>query len=308
MPVRDKKTSSENPVVGGITITHPDKVLWPAVSGQPAITKLDLARYYDAAADHILPHITMRPITVVRAPDGISGGAFYQRHKLIGAAAPMNPIRAKGETEPFLALANKKGLLALAQAGALEIHPWGAKKCDPETAERIIFDLDPAPDVPFTRVIEAAKDLRKFLTDLGLIPFVKTTGGKGLHVVLPVKGVEWRRAKAFAKAVARAVQTAHPDAYTTTLAKKARHGKIFIDYLRNDRTATGIAPWSPRARAGAPIAMPLNWKELKSGLDPMRFTVANASKWLKRTDPWRHMAKSARALGPAEKALSAALK
>jgi bifunctional non-homologous end joining protein LigD len=191
--------------------------------------------------------------------------------------------------------------VALAQQAVTEIHPWGSKAGDPETPERIILDLDPAPDVKFARVVEGAKELKKRLEKLGFTPFVKTTGGKGLHVVIAIKGtpkspVRWEDAKAFAKAVAQRLEKDMPDRYTTTIAKKARNGKIFIDYLRNDKTSTGIAPWSPRAREGATVAVPLAWKDVKPSLDPKKFTIHTVPKILKRADPWKDLAKSAASL------------
>jgi bifunctional non-homologous end joining protein LigD len=292
---------SSRPTVAGIGISHPDKVLWPKTKDSPPLTKLDLARYYEAAAARMLAHIAERPLSLVRAPDGIDGEKFFQRHKLIGAAAPMLAIKVKGEREQFLGLDNAKSLVALAQAGVLEIHPWGCKRGDPDTPERVIFDLDPAPDLDFARVVEAAKDLRARLTNLGFEPFVKTTGGKGLHVVVAIKGTPknpatWADAKAFAKAVALTMEKDTPDAYTSTVAKKDRVGKIFIDYLRNDRTSTGVAPWSPRARPGATIATPLSWTQLKPGLDPHAFRIDTAAALLRRADPWGDLAKSARPL------------
>lgn len=298
-----KRTASgtARPIVGGIAISHPDKVLWPKTKDSPAITKLTLAAYYDAAAERMLPHVAERPLSIVRAPDGIDGEKFYQRHKLMGASAPMLAIKVKGEPQPYLGLDNAKSLVALGQAGVLEVHPWGCKKGDPDTPERVIFDLDPAPDLAFARVVDAAKELRARLTKLGFEPFVKTTGGKGLHVVVAIKGtaknpVTWPDAKAFARAVALAMEKDSPGDYTTTVAKKARTGKIFIDYLRNDRTSTGVAPWSPRARPGATIATPLAWSALKSGLNPQAFRIDTAPALLKRADPWKDLAKSARPL------------
>jgi bifunctional non-homologous end joining protein LigD len=298
---RASAKDKSRPEVAGIAISHPDKVLWPKAKGSPALTKLDLARYYEAAAVRMLPHIAERPLSLVRAPDGIDGERFFQRHKLIGTAAPMLAIRVKGEREPFLGLDNAKSLVALAQAGVLEIHPWGCRKDDPDTPERVIFDLDPAPDLDFARVVAAAKELRARLAKLGFEPFVKTTGGKGLHVVVAIKGTPknpatWADAKAFAKAVALTMEKDSPDAYTSTVAKKERVGKIFIDYLRNDRTSTGVAPWSPRARPGATIATPLAWSQLKAGLDPHAFRLDTSAALLKRADPWADLAKSARAL------------
>jgi bifunctional non-homologous end joining protein LigD len=295
-----KKSSSASEILG-IAITHPDKVLWPKSKLGPALTKRDLAEYMAAAAERMLPHIADRPISVVRAPDGIEGQRFFQRHALKGAAVPMLAIKVKGEKEPYLGVDSAEALVALAQQAVLEIHPWGCRKGDPETPERIIFDLDPAPDVPFADVVTAAKDLRKRLEAMGLEPFVKTTGGKGLHIVVAVKGtpkkpLTWADAKAFAKSVAADMETDAPDRFTTTIAKKARVGKILIDYLRNDRTSTGVAPWSPRAREGATVAVPLEWKQVGAKLDPRAFTIRTAKKFLSGPDPWKGLAASAKAL------------
>ena len=291
-------------VVLGVKISHPDKVLWPKSKAGPAVTKLDLARYMAAAAARMLPHIAERPISVVRTPDGIAGETFFQRHKLMGTQVPMLAIKVPGEKQPFLGLDSAAALVALAQQAVTEIHPWGCAKGDPDSPERIILDLDPAPDVKFARVVEAALELKKRLTKLGFVPFVKTTGGKGLHVVIAVKkGATWPEAKAFAKAVAQSLEADMPERYTTTIAKKARTGKIFVDYLRNDRTATGVAPWSPRAREGAPIAVPIAWSQVKAGLDPSKFTIATSGPLLRKADPWAGLAKSAKTLGPAMRKL-----
>jgi bifunctional non-homologous end joining protein LigD len=294
----------------GIAISHPDKVLWPKSPAGEAVTKLDLAHYMAASAPRMLPHVAGRPISILRAPDGVGGETFFQRHTLQGTAVPMLAIKVKGEPKPFLGVENAKGLVTLAQQGVLEIHPWGVRKGDPETPERIILDLDPAPDVPFARVIEGAKELHKRLAALGFTPFVKTTGGKGLHVVIAIRpGASWTDAKTFAREIAAQMAVDEPDRYTTTMAKAARRGKIFIDYLRNDRTATGVAPWSTRAREGCPIAVPVTWTELRAGFDPRKFTIHTITARLKRADPWAGLAASAKALGPALKRLqrSAAL-
>ena len=296
------KAKSADNVVLGVTISHPDKALWPKSKAGPAVTKLDLARYMAAAADRMLPHIEARPISIVRTPDGIEGETFYQRHALKGTQAPTLAIQVSGEAQPFLGVDSAAALVALAQQAVTEIHPWGSRTGDPDSPERIILDLDPAPDVKFDRVVEGAQELRKRLIKLGFEPFVKTTGGKGLHVVIAIKpGSSWAEAKAFAKAVASKLEADMPERYTTTLAKKARTGKIFIDYLRNDRTSTGVAPWSPRARPGAPVAVPLSWAQVKAGLDPAEFTLLKMGPVLKKADPWAGLAKSAKALGPAMK-------
>jgi bifunctional non-homologous end joining protein LigD len=200
------------------------------------------------------------------------------------------------------------GLVALAQAAVLEIHPWGCKPGDPETPERIIFDLDPAPDVDFNRVIDSAKEVRDVLSDCGLTPFVKTTGGKGIHVVVAITGtrskpVTWDEAKSFALAVSEHCATAAPDRYVTNMSKKQRGGKIFLDYLRNGRSATAVAPWSPRARDGATISVPLAWNQLRKGLDPAAFTIESAAPLLKRADPWKDLLSSAGSFETAKKKL-----
>jgi bifunctional non-homologous end joining protein LigD len=304
---RKTKISKEHSEIAGIVITHPDKELWPAAKPDPAFTKLDLAQHYEAFADRILLHIAGRPISMVRAPDGIDGQKFFQRHaNKQGIKA--RPIKAKGEPEPYVAIDDLEGLISLAQAAVLELHPWGAKKNEPDVPERVIIDLDSGPDVEFETVIATAKELRQRFKDCGLEPFVKTTGGKGLHVIAAIKGsprkpAEWPDVKDFAHRLCLQMEKDNPSAYTTNMAKKMRHGKIFLDYLRNDRTSTAVAPWSPRARAHAPIATPLNWPQVKKGLDPLAFTLRTASALLKRADPWADLHKSASSLETARKKL-----
>jgi bifunctional non-homologous end joining protein LigD len=302
MATKAKKPSAKGDnAVLGIAISHPDKVLWPKSKLGPAVTKLDLAKYMASVADRMLPHVADRPVSIVRTPDGITGETFFQRHALKGTAVPMLAIKVAREKEPFLGVDSAEALVALAQQAVTEIHPWGSKAGDPETPERIILDLDPAPDVKFAAVVEGAKELKTRLEKLGFMPFVKTTGGKGLHVVIAIKGADWPQAKAFAKAVAMQLERDAPDRYTTTLAKKARTGKIFVDYLRNDRSSTGVAPWSPRAREGATIAVPLEWSEVTAKLDPKQFTIHTAPKLLKKKDAWKDLAKSAKPIAAAMK-------
>jgi bifunctional non-homologous end joining protein LigD len=302
-----KRAANSGNVVAGITISNPDKVLWPASKKAPEVGKLELARYYEMAAERMLPHIAKRPISLVRAPDGINGEKFYQRHVLAGVAHAL-AIPIAGEKQPFHGVNSVEGLVALAQAGVVEIHPWGAKPGDPETPERLIFDLDPAPDVPFDTVIESAKELRDVLAAIGFTPFVKTTGGKGLHVVVAIEGarnkpITWEDAKAFSLQVVELMAAAAPDRYVTNMSKKQRGGKIFLDYLRNARSATAVGPWSPRAREGAPIAVPLTWNQLKKGLDPSAFTIPAAAPLLKRADAWKDLAKSGYSVEAARKKL-----
>ena len=294
-------------VVAGVTLSSPDKVLWPALGDQPAITKADLARYYEMAAERLLPHVADRPVSIIRAPEGIEGERFFQRHAMPGHSPRLKLIDVK-ERKPYVGVTDVGGLAAIAQSGGLELHPWGCKPGDPETPEQITFDLDPDEGLDFNDVIDAARLLKPYLEDLGLTPFVKTTGGKGLHVVVPIKAdarsrVEWDQAKAFAKAVSEAMRKDHPERFTTTLAKKARGGKIFLDYLRNGRMATAAAPWSPRARPGATIAFPLDWSQVRKGLNPKAYTVATAQALLKKPDPWKDFRASEASLRPALKKL-----
>ena len=290
-------------VVAGLAISHPDKVLWPGVEGRPPITKGDLARYYEAAAERLLPHLMDRPVSIIRAPDGISGETFFQRHAMAGHSPRLKLIDVQ-ERKPYVAVIDVGGLVAIGQSGGLELHPWGCKPGDPETPDQITFDLDPDEGLDFDDVIAAALLLKPRLEALGLIPFVKTTGGKGLHVVVPIKAdarsrIDWDAAKAFAKGVSEAMKTDHPDRFTTTLAKKARGGKIFLDYLRNGRMATAVAPWSPRARPGAGVALPLSWDQVKPGLDPRAFNLWTAGDLLQAPDPWAEFRASATSLKPA---------
>jgi len=283
--------------VAGVAISSPDKVLWPASKPSGAITKLDLARYYEMAAQRMLPHIAGRPISMVRAPEGINGQRFFQRHVLAGASAA-KPVPVAGEKQPFHSVDSVEGLVALGQAAVLEIHPWGCKPGDPETPDRLIFDLDPAPDVAFAQVVDAAKEVRDVLSACGLIPFVKTTGGKGIHVVTAIAGtrknpVTWDEAKNFALEFSERLARAAPERYVTNMSKRQRGGKIFLDYLRNGRMATAVAPWSPRAREGATIAAPLSWNQLRRDINPAAFTIADAAPLLKRPDPWKDLAASA---------------
>ncbi|MBV9572132.1 MAG: DNA ligase D [Alphaproteobacteria bacterium] len=294
--------------IRGIAISNPDKALWPATKTSPAVTKAELVRYYDMAASRILPHIAGRPLSIVRAPDGIGGEQFYQRHVVPGLQAYAKPMRIAGESKPYFSIDSEEGLVALGQVGVVELHPWGAQPGKPEVPQRLIFDLDPAPDVGFDTVIAAAKDMRAHLQALGFTPFVKTTGGKGIHVVIAIKGapakpVTWDEAKAFARDVCLQMEREAPERYTTNMSKKVRGGKIFLDFLRNARTATAVAPWSPRARPGATISLPLPWSKLRAGLDPAQFNIPNAAKLLRAPDPWKDIDQTAVNLEVARKKL-----
>ena len=297
--VRDDKTPhevmEEKPRVAAaatasarsLPLTHADKVLYP----EAGLTKRDLALYYEAVAEQLLPHLRNRPLTLVRCPDGWSKECFFQKHAVDSTPTSLRRLDIAGSdgVEVYLAADTLDAVWALVQMGVLEIHVWGARADRPQTPDRLVFDLDPDPTVPWEQVIAAAHLLRQRLASLDLVSFPRTTGGKGLHVVVPiVRRHDWNEAKAFAKALAEDVVRQQPDRFTARLPLAARRGKIFIDYLRNGRGATAITNFSARARAQAPVAVPLRWDEVTPTLRPGAYTVSTVRQRLAALarDPW----------------------
>jgi bifunctional non-homologous end joining protein LigD len=273
----------------GYKLTNLDRVLYP----EQGITKGQLIAYLAVVADWMLPHVANRPLTIVRCPEGRKKPCFFQKHVLAGSPPAIHrlPIEEEdGEVVDYMRIDDMPGLVALAQLGTLEIHTWGSHADKPEKPDLLVFDLDPDAGLAWDKVALAAFHMRRRLDELGLASYVKTTGGKGLHVVAPVeRRLGWDDTKAFTKAVVETMERDEPSLYTTNMAKARRKGKIFLDYLRNGRNATFIAPYSPRARDGAPVAVPITWEELAHGVDPAAFdtsTVPRRLAQLKR-DPWR---------------------
>jgi bifunctional non-homologous end joining protein LigD len=281
-----------------IRLTHPDKVLDP----ESGLTKEQLARYYAAIAPHMLPHIAGRPLSLVRCPDGIGGPSFFQKHvnrTLPPVIESVDVVDKKtGQSEPYITLSTPEALIALAQSNVLEIHAWGSANRSLEKPDRIVIDLDPDPELPWKTLTAAAGEVRRRLKSAGLESFLKTTGGKGLHVVAPIRPEHpWAAVKDFAHGLVLAMESDEPALFLTRMTKSARKGKIFLDYLRNERGATSVAPFSPRAREGAPVALPLSWSELKAPERPV-FTVPDFARWQRRLarDPWKGLVTSTQRL------------
>jgi bifunctional non-homologous end joining protein LigD len=279
--------------VAGVTLTHPDRVYWDDVK----VTKTMLAKYYMQVWDWMRPHVTDRVLALVRCPDGASGQCFFQKHASAGIDVEHLKL-VPDDGDKSIAIDNVSGLISLAQAGVLEIHIRGSSIDHLEEADRLVFDLDPGPGVAWKELIDAARDVRKRMSEFKLESFVKTTGGKGLHVVVPIKPAPWEKAKDFCRSLAEQMSTDEPNRFIAVARIAARKNKIFIDYLRNSREATAIAPYSTRARPGATVSVPMTWEELGAQKTPNAFTVQNIGKRLARLrrDPWEKVGKIKQAL------------
>jgi bifunctional non-homologous end joining protein LigD len=275
------------PVIAGVGISHPGRVMFP----HDEITKLDLARYYDTVADWMLPHVRSRPLTLFRCPAAIGGDCYFMKHSKIWAPEALRRVRIQERTKvgEYLIADTRAALVALAQMDVIEIHTWNSRFEDLDEPDRIVFDLDPGEEVTWPEVVQAARSVRAVLGALGLESFLKTTGGRGLHVVVPLAPErDWQQCLAFSRALARAIAHRNPSTFTVAYARTGRERKILLDYLRNNRTNTSVAAFSVRAREGAPVSMPLSWDELSPKLRPTRFTLRTVTRRLGRlrSDPW----------------------
>jgi bifunctional non-homologous end joining protein LigD len=272
-------------------LTHPEKILYP----EDNITKFQIAEYYKNVEEWILPYISYRPLTLLRCPEGYKE-CFYQKHitNTIPDSIHGITIKEKEGKSESLYIKDYSGLMALPQLGVLEIHPWGSRIEDIESPDTIIFDIDPSPEVQWNKVVQAAHDIRKHLAEFKLISFVKTTGGKGLHVVVHIKPeYDWEEIKIFSHTFVDFLVRKNPHLYVSTMSKLKRKGKIFIDYLRNQRGATAVGPYSTRARLHAPVSTPISWEELTNKIEDTYYTINTLSERLKKlkTDPWENFYK-----------------
>ncbi len=290
-------SKDESVVIERVALSHPDKVLYP----EQGITKRDLAEYYLRVADWMLPHVINRPLALVRCPGGRGKPCFFQKHPSEGGPTFLKEVDVSEtkKVELNLMIKDVSGLIELVQMGVLEIHVWGSQARTLEKPNRLIFDLDPDPNVDWSDVVQSARELRSVIEELGLKTFLKTTGGKGLHIVVPVQPkTEWEEAKAFCKAVADFMARVGPERYIATMSKAARKGKVFIDYLRNGRGATAVAAYSTRSRPGAPVSVPISWDELSVRLRPDAYHLTDLPARLKklRRDPWEGIGETKQSL------------
>lgn len=285
--------------IAGVTLTNPDRVLF----ADQGLTKADLARYYEAVGPCMLPHVAERPLTLVRCPQGQGKACFFQKHWTTETPAGLGTVTIReenGDREPYAYVTSVSGLIALVQYGVLEIHIWGARQDELEKPDRLVFDFDPAPDVPWEDTLAAAQGAHALLAEYGLRSWLKTSGGKGLHVVVPfTRGPSWEDAHAFAEAFTARLLEAHPGKLVDVASKAARPGRIYVDYQRNARGATTVAPWSTRAREGAPVSVPVPWTRAGRLVSGNALDTTKAAAYARRTreDPWSTLRRSRQRLG-----------
>ena len=292
-----RKTERDAVEIDGQRISHAGRVLWPADAAGPAITKHDLAAYWQAVGAAAAPGIVGRPLAFVRVPDGIEGETFFQKH--LGRGMPDGMREAEADGAPYVTIDTVPGLLGAAQIAAIELHSWGSGGDDPLHADRLVFDLDPGDGVDMPAIVQAAKEVKARLEALGLAAFCRTSGGKGLHVVAPLRtSTNWDGVRAWCRTFAEAMEADAPDRYLSTTRKADRQGRILVDWLRNGLGSTAIASYSPRARPGAGVATPLAWREVTNRLDPQAFTLHTIPARLakRKADPWDGFADAAREL------------
>ena len=310
-PLSGRPPRPEPSVVMGVPISHPDKTMWPQ-DGQDGQARHQAGPGALLRGDRALaapPSEGPARAPSSGRPTGFGGQTFFQRHAMPGSSNLLELVTVSGDRKPYLEIDRVEGLAAVAQTAALELHPWNCDPFHPDIPGRLVFDLDPGPEVDFPTVIEAAQEVRDRLSELGLVSFCKTTGGKGLHVVAPLAraaratraGPRRRRSR---RASAGRWPMRRPDRYVINMAKKLRTGRIFLDYLRNDRLATAVAPLSPRARPGATVSMPLTWAQVKAGLDPQRYTVRSTPALLAKSKAWAEYCESERPLAAAIRRLA----
>lgn len=293
-------SASPDPPAVAVKLTHPDRLLWP----DAGVTKQGLADFYAEIWDWIRPHVTGRPLALVRCPEGIAGECFFQKHQWAGLSPYVERVADPTDDQPILAIDSLDGLIALVQAGVLEIHPWGSRVSDLERPDRVTIDLDPGDGVSWGDLCDAAREVRERLAADKIVSFCKTTGGKGLHVVFPLAPTaDWDAVKAYTKSIADRMEKDAPGRFVATATKARRGGKIFVDYLRNARGATAVGAYSTRARPGATVSTPVAWEELGNGLVPSRFTVGNLLARLDSLsqDPWAAMAELRQSLPKARR-------
>jgi bifunctional non-homologous end joining protein LigD len=291
------KTNTSGTKLAGVKLTSPGKVLF----AEAGITKEQLAEYLVSVSNRMLPHVSGRPLSLVRCPEGTAQECFFQKHTMKGMPSALKTVPVKesdGKTAKYLMIDHTAGLVAAAQIGGLEIHVWGSHAKTIAHPDRLVFDLDPDSGLAFADVRDAARDVRKLMQTAGLESFALVTGGKGIHVVVPLDGSQgWDEVKAFAKGVATKLSESEPQRFTATMSKAKRRGRIFIDWLRNERGATAIAPYSPRANGKASVATPVSWRELGRIAHADAFTIPSVLRRLQKSDPWPGYAKVRQRIG-----------